>query len=155
MLISDTKADFFRTFSIFCQQFFELAVGHCASQVALENKEISTAQTLTVGRFAPSPSGRMHVRPAVVNDAALSALAEQAVEKVLPGALVEQEPWMASESFAWYQQSVPGVFAFVGMKNETVGSGALHHNEKFDVDEACMPLGVAATVQFACDFLSE
>ena len=95
------------------------------------------------------------LRPAVVNDAALSALAEQAVEKVLPGALVEQEPWMASESFAWYQQSVPGVFAFVGMKNETVGSGALHHNEKFDVDEACMPLGVAATVQFACDFLSE
>ena len=93
--------------------------------------------------------------PAVVNDAALSALAEQAVEKVLPGALVEQEPWMASESFGQYQQAVPGVFAFVGMKNEAAGSGALHHNEKFDVDEACMPLGVAATVQFACDFLAE
>ena len=93
--------------------------------------------------------------PAVVNDAALSALAERAVEKVLPGALVDQEPWMASESFGQYQQAVPGVFAFVGTKNETVGSGALHHNEKFDVDEACMPLGVAATVQFACDFLAE
>lgn len=93
--------------------------------------------------------------PAVVNDAALSALAERAVEKVLPGALVDQEPWMASESFGQYQQAVPGVFAFVGTKNEAVGSGALHHNEKFDVDEACLPLGVAATVQFACDFLAE
>ena len=81
--------------------------------------------------------------------------ANEAAKKVLPGALVDQEPWMASESFGQYQQAVPGVFAFVGTKNETVGSGALHHNEKFDVDEACLPLGVAATVQFACDFLAE
>ena len=95
------------------------------------------------------------LRAAVNNDPALSALAERAVDKVLPGARVEQDPWMASESFGSYQQLVPGVFAFIGTKNEAFGSGALHHNEKFDVDEACMPLGVAATVQFACDFLCE
>ena len=93
--------------------------------------------------------------PAVRNDPKLSALAERAVDKVLPGARVEREPWMASETFGCYQKMVPGVFAFLGMKSESVGSGALHHNGKFDVDEACMPLGVMATVQFACDFLSE
>ena len=60
---------------------------------------------------------------------------------------------MASESFGRYQQIVPGVFAFLGMQDEALGSGALHHNGKFDVDEKCMPLGVAATVQFAVDFL--
>ena len=98
---------------------------------------------------------RPELRPAVTNDAALSALAERAVEKVCPGVLVEQEPWMASEPFGRYQQLMPGVFAFVGTKNHVLGSGALHHNEKFDVDEDCMPLGVTATVQFACDFLGE
>lgn len=92
---------------------------------------------------------------AVHNDPALAALAQRSVEKVCPGALTEVEPWMASESFGWYQNIVPGVFAFVGMRNEAVGSGALHHNGKFDVDEACMPLGAAATVQFAVDFLTD
>ena len=95
------------------------------------------------------------LRAAVTNDPALSALAERAVDRVLPGARVEQDPWMASESFGSYQQLVPGVFAFLGTRNAALGSGALHHNEKFDVDEGCMPLGVAATVQFACDFLCE
>ena len=92
--------------------------------------------------------------PAVRNDPQLSALAERAVDKVLPGARVAQEPWMASETFGRYQQAVPGVFAFLGMRNPAVGSGALHHNGAFDVDEGCMPLGVMATVQFACDFLN-
>ncbi len=93
--------------------------------------------------------------PPVNNDSQLAALAERAVEKIAPGALVRQEPWMASESFGRYQQIVPGVFAFLGMKNDALGSGALHHNGKFDVDEDCMPLGVAATVQFARDFLCQ
>jgi metal-dependent amidase/aminoacylase/carboxypeptidase family protein len=93
------------------------------------------------------------LRPAVDNDPALSALAERAVEKVCPGAVVEQEPWMASESFSWYQAEFGGVFAFVGMQNPEVGSGALHHNGKFDVDESCMIYGASATVQFAADYL--
>ena len=95
------------------------------------------------------------LRSAVNNDPALSALAERAVEKVCPGAVVDQEPWMASESFAWYQAEFGGVFAFVGMESEAWGSGALHHNGKFDVDENCLPLGTMATVQFAVDFLCE
>ena len=93
------------------------------------------------------------LRAAVTNDAQLAELAGQAVDKVLSGARVEQQAWMASESFGSYQQLVPGVLAFLGMKNDALGSGALHHNEKFDVDEACLPQGVAATVQFAADFL--
>lgn len=95
------------------------------------------------------------LRPAVDNDPALSALAAQSLDKILPGARVEREPWMASESFGYYQTVVPGVFAFVGMQDDGWGSGALHHNGKFDVDERCLPLGTMATVQFAVDFLGE
>lgn len=95
------------------------------------------------------------MRPAVDNDPTLSALAEQAVEKACPGAVVAQEPWMASESFAWYQSEFPGVFGLVGMQSAEVGSGALHHNGRFDVDEKCMIYGAAATVQFAADYLQQ
>ena len=41
------------------------------------------------------------------------------------------------------------------MQNEEVGSGVLHHNGRFDVDEKCMIYGAAATVQFAVDYLRQ
>jgi len=89
----------------------------------------------------------------VVNDAKLSAVAEKALDKILPGARVCQPVWMASESFGKYQKILPGVFAFVGVKNNELGSGAQHHNAKFDIDESALALGVCATIQFVSDFI--
>ena len=89
----------------------------------------------------------------VVNDARLSAIAEAALDKILPGARTDEPVWMASESFGKYQKIVPGLFAFVGIRNEALGSGAGHHNAKFDMDEAALSLGACATLQFAVDYL--
>ena len=89
----------------------------------------------------------------VSNDAGLSKLAAAAVEKVLPGAVKEEPAWMASESFGVYQTVAPGVLAFVGIRNRELGSGAPHHNVRFDMDESALAIGAAATVQFASDFL--
>ena len=91
----------------------------------------------------------------VINDPAISKIAAAAVEKVLPGGVVEEPAWMASESFGAYQNVVPGVFAFVGIQNEELGSGAAHHNVKFDLDEKALSIGAAATVQFVSDFLAQ
>ena len=89
----------------------------------------------------------------VINDAKLSAVAEKALDKILPGARVEEPVWMASESFGKYQKVAPGIFAFVGVKNDELGSGAEHHNSKFDIDEGALSLGVCATLQFVADFI--
>ena len=89
----------------------------------------------------------------VVNDAAISAIAENALDKVLPGARINEPVWMASESFGKYQKILPGLFAFVGVRNEELGSGAGHHNAKFDIDERALAQGVALTLQFVSDFL--
>ena len=91
----------------------------------------------------------------VINNPAISKIAAAAVEKVLPGGVVEEPAWMASESFGAYQDVVPGVFAFVGIQNEELGSGAAHHNVKFDLDEKALSIGAAATLQFVSDFLSQ
>ena len=89
----------------------------------------------------------------VVNDAGISAIAEKALDKILPEARVNQAVWMASESFGKYQKVVPGIFAFVGVENSELGSGADHHNAKFDIDERALASGVCAAIQFASDFV--
>ena len=89
----------------------------------------------------------------VVNDAAISAIAEKSLDTILPGARIEEPVWMASESFGKYQKVLPGLFTFVGIRNEELGCGAVHHNAKFDMDENALALGVALTLQFVSDFI--
>lgn len=95
------------------------------------------------------------MRLLVYNDEQCAALAHDAVEKVLGrDALIHYPAWMASEPFGLYQRYFPGVFAFLGIKNEEKGTGAEHHNEHFDIDEDVLKLGTAATVQYALDFFA-
>ncbi|MPM09147.1 N-acetyldiaminopimelate deacetylase [bioreactor metagenome] len=91
---------------------------------------------------------------AVINNPDCSAIAEKAVTKALgPEYIGTHEPWMASEDFGLYLKYWPGVFAFVGIQNEELGSGAPHHNTNFDIDEAALPIGACGTLQYLLDFL--
>jgi metal-dependent amidase/aminoacylase/carboxypeptidase family protein len=45
----------------------------------------------------------------------------------------------------------PGALAFLGIKNEALGSGAEHHNERFDLDEAALWRGAACYAGFALE----
>lgn len=69
--------------------------------------------------------------------------------------LAAPEMWMASESFSHMADMVPSAFAFVGIRNERLGSGAPHHSAQFDVDEEAMVWGTAAAVGYAVDFLND
>ena len=86
----------------------------------------------------------------VINDREVSLRAENTITKLgYSDILAECPPWYASESFALYLAEFPGALAFLGIKNDELGTGAPHHNEKFDVDESALANGVAATVAFA------
>lgn len=90
----------------------------------------------------------------VINDGPASALATKALEEVLPkGAVVPCDPWFGSESFGFYLQRYPGVFAHLGIANPACGSGSPHHTARFDIDESVLKLGVAATLAYACAYL--
>ena len=91
----------------------------------------------------------------VVNDEKLASLAMEANEKIMPGSTMEDVQWFASEPFNQYKEVAPTLFAFIGARNEAYGSGAEHHNEKFDIDDGALMNGVMATSQFAVDFLME
>src|SRR5699024_1148253 len=85
----------------------------------------------------------------VVNDHELAALAQTGVEEILPGSIVHNVEWFASEPFNQYAEIAPILFAFIGVRNEAYGSGAEHHNDKFDIDENALINGVLATTKFA------
>ncbi|MDR1102279.1 MAG: amidohydrolase [Tannerella sp.] len=93
----------------------------------------------------------------VVNDTALAGFTREAVREIYPDKVIsgEQYIWYAAETFARYSELAPAVFTFVGIKNETLGSGAEHHNDRFDLDEDALPYGVGAMTQFAVKFLSK
>jgi amidohydrolase len=93
-----------------------------------------------------------HVRgyPSLVNDPEMSELARLAAVAIVGDANVKQpDPTMGGEDFAYVLERVPGCFAFVGSANEERGLNFPHHNPRFDIDEAALPIGVALLVELA------
>jgi len=91
----------------------------------------------------------------VINDTALTQFTRNAVKEIYPGKVVSGEHiWYAAETFSRYSRLAPTVFLFVGIRNDELGSGAEHHNDRFDLDEDALPYAVGAMVQFAVKFLS-
>jgi|AGTN01.2.fsa_nt_gi amidohydrolase len=92
----------------------------------------------------------------VVNDTILTRFAREAIKEIYPNRIVtgEQYIWYAAETFAKYSQLAPTVFIFPGVKNDVLGSGAEHHNDRFDLDEDALQYAVGAMVQFTVKYLS-
>ena len=45
------------------------------------------------------------------------------------------------------------MLALLGIRNSDYGSGAEHHNERFDVDENVLDMGVKATVNYVVNLM--
>jgi len=57
--------------------------------------------------------------------------------------VVMDDPLMAGEDFAFYQQEFPGVFFFLGSGSEETASTYSWHHPKYNVDEDCFTTGAA------------
>ncbi|MDU0201812.1 amidohydrolase [Paenibacillus sp. MAH-36] len=86
--------------------------------------------------------------PSVHNDAALAEAAGQ-VAKRLGFEVTTPTPSPAGEDFAFYQQEVPGFFAFMG----TSGPQEWHH-PAFDIDERALTVSALFFTELAVDELS-
>ena len=49
---------------------------------------------------------------------------------------------MGVEDFAYYIEKVPGAFFNLGVENKAKGITAPLHNDKFDIDEESLAIGV-------------
>lgn len=93
--------------------------------------------------------------PPVFNDPAIARRVRAVARRVLPETTIDEgERSMVSEDMAFFLQSVPGCFVFVGSANAARGLDAPHHNSRFDFDEAALPRAVALLAAAAVDLLS-
>lgn len=67
--------------------------------------------------------------------------------------VIEPEITMGGEDFAYYLERVPGIFIFLGTRNEAKGLTASHHNPKFTFDEDIFPVAVSLFVAVVKGYL--
>ncbi len=94
--------------------------------------------------------------PPVMNEPGFTDLVVQAAESALGAGTIisEFKPSMGNEDFAYYQETVPGAFAFLNIANHDLGITAPIHSPNFTVDEDVLWKGSALAVQTAVDYLA-
>ncbi|HBN27955.1 MAG TPA: amidohydrolase [Clostridiaceae bacterium] len=91
----------------------------------------------------------------VINDEGLAKIVRNSAVKLYGEAgLAPLEKMTGSEDFAFYMEKIPGVFAFIGARNEKIGASYTNHSDKFTADEESLHRGSALYAQFAYDFLN-
>ena len=60
----------------------------------------------------------------------------------------------ASDDMASFLAAAPGCYFFLGAANAARGITAPHHSPRFDIDEACLPIGVETMARAALEFLA-
>ncbi len=100
--------------------------------------------------FGLEPGGTAVVN----NEPELCGMVRECVREILgERALTEPEFQTISEDFSLYQEKVPGVFFFLGMGDETLGTHYPHHSPKFRIDERQLVPGVKLLAAMAAKML--
>lgn len=97
--------------------------------------------------FGPSPlinDNEELVR--IAKEAAIKEMGEESLKPLLK--------MTGAEDFSVYTEKVPGVYCYLGCRNEEKGIVSAHHHPAFDVDEDVLYHGTAIYVQFALDYLA-
>lgn len=94
--------------------------------------------------------------PATINDERCSEIATESVKKILgEKGLVKYAGSPGGEDFSYFLEKFPGVYAFVGCRNEEKDCCYSLHNERFDLDEDALVNGAAFYVQYVLDAQEE
>lgn len=93
-------------------------------------------------------------RPVINDEALAERLVQVAARTFGTEAIADLRPTMGGEDFSAYQQRAPGVFAFVGARNEARGITWPHHHPRFDIDEQSLDMGLRYLVAATHDLLT-
>lgn len=91
--------------------------------------------------------------PALNNNAAINTWIIEAIEEMYPHLGIIRRPFgMGGEDFGYVTQNLPGSMIFLGCALKGDVQRDLH-TPIFDIDETCLPIGVAILAQTATKFL--
>jgi len=130
-----------RTFSPSVQDTYERRI-----------REILDGTTKAAGATFTLEYQRLY--PLTVNDTTLSQRAVTTLARALGAANVTaSEPWMASEDFSYFANTVPGFYFSLGMTKPGTTSGD-HHTPTFLADDSAIPVGMKAMAYLVLDYLN-
>ncbi|KAL4518375.1 hypothetical protein Ndes2526B_g01216 [Nannochloris sp. 'desiccata'] len=83
--------------------------------------------------------------PPLVNDPSTADFLGKVAGEVLGDThvITDVEPTMAGEDFAFIARAVPSAFAFLGIRNDTIGTTHGLHTAQYMMDEGALKLGAA------------
>ncbi|KAB3535436.1 amidohydrolase [Alkaliphilus pronyensis] len=117
---------------------------------------------LTIENIAKSMGGSAELNReegyvALINDDAMVEVVKKNAGEILGLRNVEiiKTPSLGVEDFAYFLQKAPGAFYRLGCRNEEKGIVHEAHSTLFDVDEDCLPIGVAIQVKNTLSMLEE
>jgi metal-dependent amidase/aminoacylase/carboxypeptidase family protein len=95
--------------------------------------------------------------PPVVNHPDAAAFLSDVAGQLLGTDAVvrDVEATMAGEDFAFFTRKVPSAFAFLGIRNETLGSVHGLHTARFTLDESALKIGAALHAALATQYLED
>jgi amidohydrolase len=92
--------------------------------------------------------------PATINNLELTKQMVPTLHKVIGKEnVLEIEPTMGGEDFAYFANEVPGFFYRLGMVKPGTESGG-HHTPNFMADNSCIPIGMRAMSMLLLDYLA-
>lgn len=97
------------------------------------------------------------ITPAVVNDSHLDQIVSGVATSILgkENVILQKKCPMTAEDFSYMTDRVPGYYLKLGVSNEEKGIRYALHNDRFDVDERCIAVGVSVLASAALEFLKE
>jgi metal-dependent amidase/aminoacylase/carboxypeptidase family protein len=116
-----------------------------------------TAEAIATAAGATAQVTLDQGNPVTYNDPALTRRMGATLARVAGAAnVVETLPVTWAEDFAVFQQQIPGLFVFLGIRppGQALADAAPNHSPRFYVDERGLPLGVRALANLAVDFLA-
>jgi amidohydrolase len=90
--------------------------------------------------------------PPVVSDPRMADLVRAAVTSSPGASLIDPEPITVGDDVSLFLRLVPGCYFLLGGGNREAGITAPHHHPGFDLDEACLPIGVEVMARAALAF---
>ena len=71
--------------------------------------------------------------------------------------LIETPPQTVSEDFSFYQQQIPGLYFFLGIRRPGASPDefAPNHSPRFKIDESGLQLGVRALANLTVDYQAQ
>ncbi|HHV73876.1 MAG TPA: amidohydrolase [Thermoanaerobacterium sp.] len=97
---------------------------------------------------------RVEGYPCLINDSNMIDIMKRSAASIVGDSnVISVLPTLGVEDFAYYLKKVPGCFYKLGCGNKEKGIDKPIHNNMFDVDENCIPYGIAIHVLTAINYL--